>query len=97
MKTKTLVLTAIICAASIFGMNFSTAHAATNLQVGSNLHTQQLSQQAQDRKKIVGTFLGIAAVNAANQQNKNKNDYRHESHHRHMPPPPPPRHHHHHR
>ena len=98
MKAKTLVLSAIICGASILGLNFSTVYAATNFQtaqINQNIEIEQLSQK--DRNGLTGAGKAIAAIEAAKNKDKHKNDKRHEDyHHRghHHNPPPVPHHHH---
>ena len=104
MKVKTLALSAIICGASMLGLNFSTAYAAINLQnanLEQNIEIEQLSQKVRDRNEAIGAVLGIAAIAAiANHNDKHRDYHRHENYHhhgRHHMPPPPPRHHHHYR
>lgn len=96
MKAKTLALSAIICGASILGINFSTAYAATKINTATieqNIQTQELSQKVRDRNRAIGAVVGVAAV--AN-KNKHHDHYRepyrpNDRHGRHYPPPPPPR------
>lgn len=109
MKVKTLALSAIICGASMLGLNFSTAYAAINLQnekIEQNIEIEQLSQKVRDRNEAIGAVLGIAAIAAiANHNDKHSDDYRHHNYRRHENyhhhgrhhMPPPPRHHHHYR
>jgi hypothetical protein len=104
MKVKTLALSAIICGASMLGLNFSTAYAAINLQnekIEQNIEIEQLSQKVRDRNETIGAVLGIAAIAAiANHNDKHRDDYRHHNdyyrnnHHGRHHMPPPSRHHH---
>lgn len=103
MKAKTLALTAIICGASFFGLNLTTAYAAafdTVTKIENNIQTEQLSQRVRDRNRAIGAVLGIAAIVAISEHNKdrdrgsshrrggyNRGNSRHEA-----PPPPPMRH-----
>ena len=107
MKAKSLAMTAIICAASIFGTNFATAYSAPfsyDLQatkIENNIETEQLSQKVRDRNRVIGAVLGIAAIAAiANHNDKHRDDdnynrgSRRGSRDRNTPPPPPmPNHH----
>lgn len=102
MKAKTLVMSAIICGASILGWNFSTAYAASNLdnfKINQDIKIEQLSQEVRDRNEAIGAVLGIAAIAAiANHHDKHKDDNRYrEDYHRHgrHHNPPPSRHHRH--
>lgn len=105
MKAKTLVLTAIICAASFLGMNFTAVYAAsldTVTNIESNVQTEQLSKKVRDRNRAIGAILGIAAIAAIANNNRHSDDHydrgsqrgkgRH--HDRNTPPPPPMPHHH---
>lgn len=84
MKAKTLALTAVICAASIFGTSFATAYAepfSYDLQateIESNIEMQPLSQKVRERNEAIGAVLGIAAIAAiANHNDKHHNNDRH--------------------
>ena len=99
MKAKALVLSAIICGASMLGLNFSTVYAATNFQtaqIHQNIVIEQLSQKDRDRNGLTGAGKAIAAIEAAKNKNKHKNDNPHEDYHSHRRPhhnpPPPPQH-----
>ena len=87
MKAKSLAMTAIICAASIFGTNFATAYSApfsyelqatkieNNIEPAENAETEQLSKKVRDRNRVIGAVLGIAAIAAiANHNDKHRND-----------------------
>lgn len=80
MKAKTLAMTAVICAASIFGTSFATAYAAPfsydlqATQIENNIETQPLSQKVRERNEAIGAVLGIAAIAAiANHYDKHHN------------------------
>jgi len=81
MKAKSLAMTAVICAASIFGTNFATAYSAPfsyDLQateIENNIETEQLSKKVRERNEAIGAVLGIAAIAAiANHYDKHHND-----------------------
>lgn len=87
MKAKTLALTAIICGASILGLNLTPVYAAT---VESVPKIEEQSQSVRDRNRVIGAVLGVAAVAAV--ASKNKHDSRRDNYRqpqRHTPPPPP--------
>lgn len=102
MKAKSLAMTAIICAASIFGTNFATAYSAPfsyDLQatkIENNIETEPLSKKVRDRNRVIGAVLGIAAIAAiANHNDKHRDDdndnhYNRRRNGRHNTPPPPP-------
>lgn len=96
MKAKTLALTAIICAASFFGMNLTAAYAATfdtTTKIENNIQTEQLSQKVRDRNRAIGAVLGIAAIAAiVNHNDKHSDNNSHENYRngRNNAPPPPP-------
>ena len=104
MKAKVLAITAIICGASIFGMNIASA-AAFNIQTTQS-ETQQLSQKVRDRNTAIAAVVGVAAIAAASKHHdRHHSDYydrydhdrNYNRPHRHNPPPPPPPHYRHHR
>ena len=100
MKAKTLALSAIICGASILGINFSTVYAASKdlqtTKIEQNIETEQLSQTVRDRNKVIGAVLGVAAISAV--ASKDKHNSHHENYRRndrHNPPRHNPAPHHH--
>ncbi len=101
MKAKTLALTAIICGASIFGINLAPAYAAAqNMQISQieDTQTEQLSKKVRDRNRAIGAVLGIAAIVAISEHNKNKDrdnhhEYNRNGNQRTPAPPPMPEHH----
>lgn len=96
MKAKTLALTAIICAASIFGTSAAPVYAATqNTPISQiNIQTEQKSKKVRDRNRAIAAVLGIAAIAAiANNHDRHSERNRNEDYNRgskRTPPPPPP-------
>ena len=86
MKAKNLALTAIICGASILGMNLNAAYAAsfdTVKKIKNNIQTEQLNQEVRDRKR---------AIVAISEHHKNKcGNNRNSSKHKASPPHSPSR------
>ncbi len=78
MKAKTLAMTAITCAAAIFGTSMTPVFAepftyelqATEIQSG--VETQELSQAVRNRNTIIGVVAGAAAIAAIVNHNKKK-------------------------
>lgn len=101
MKTKNLLMTAIICGASIFGFNFSTAQAATNFEITNidqNIKIEQLSHHKKDPASSHSMRLRKIIDEMERDNNKNHRhheDYHDRGHHHYPPPPPPPAHHQH--
>ena len=92
MKTKTLILSAIICGASILGINFSAAHAATSSQIEKINPNIEIEQKSRYGNSPSGGILIIQTIEKNKHKDKNKHNYRHENyqrHDRHHTPPPP--------
>ena len=78
MTAKTLAMTAVTCAAAIFGTSMTPAFAepmtydlqATEIQSG--VETQELSQAVRNRNTIIGVVAGAAAIAAIVNHNKKK-------------------------
>ena len=75
MKIKTLALTAITCAASIFGTSMTTAFAAPiyDLTSPTQIETQDLSKSVRNRNTIIGAVVGAVAIAAIANHNNKKN------------------------
>lgn len=83
MKAKTMALSAIICAASVFGFNVTAAFAEPmtyELQAAefSGVETQELSQAVRNRNTIIGVIAAGAAIAAISNHNKKHSDSYHD-------------------
>lgn len=91
MKIKNLALSAIICGASIFGLNLPNAQAAADFgitNIEQNTEIEQLSQKVRDRNRAIAAALGIAAIVSAVDNDYYDDDYYYHRRHGYGYPPP---------
>lgn len=84
MNAKTMVLSAVICGASILGVNMTAAFAAPMTyelqakEISEGVETQELSQSVRNRNRIIGAVIGAAAIGAIINHNKKHSDSYHD-------------------
>lgn len=88
MKAKTLVMSAIICGASICGFNFSTAQAATSIEItniNQNIETEPLNQKNISRVPPTNSGSKISVNHNKHKNNSYENHHNHKKNHHNTP------------
>ncbi len=84
MNAKSMVLSAVICGASILGVNMTAAFAAPMTyelqarEISEGVETQELSEAVRNRNRIIGAVIGAAAIGAIVNHNKKHSENYHD-------------------